>query len=135
MGSDGHIASLFHGAAALQERRRLAVVSYAPNTKARRITLTLPVLNNAAQVVFLVAGEAKAKALSSVFSNTPENDLLPAAMIEPENGHALWLIDRAAAGLLELEVLAESESDLRIRGKAMKLFVQKADQSPLRAHE
>ncbi len=97
MGADGHTASLFPGTAALEERRRLVIPNYVPALKVNRLTLTLPVLNNAALVMFLVAGESKAAALRSIFHNTGEEKRLPAAMIDPPNGRALWLVDRAAA--------------------------------------
>ena len=101
MGADGHTASLFPGTEALGENRRLVDANYVPTLQVSRLTLTLPVLNNAALVMFLVAGETKARALRSVLHNTVEGRRLPAGMIDPQNGRVLWLIDRAAADLLE----------------------------------
>ncbi|MBF0496385.1 MAG: 6-phosphogluconolactonase, partial [Deltaproteobacteria bacterium] len=67
LGADGHIASLFPGTAGLKETQRLAVANYVPALNARRLTLTLPVLNNAAQIMFLVAGENKAQVVRSLW--------------------------------------------------------------------
>ena len=68
---------------------------------ARRLTLTLPVLNAAARVVFLVAGSAKARALAAVVRGTAAGGaVLPAALVEPERGALLYFVDRAAAALI-----------------------------------
>jgi 6-phosphogluconolactonase len=101
IGADGHTASLFPETEALDEKRRLVVANYVPTLKVNRLTLTLSVFNNAALVMFLVAGESKARALRSVIHNTFDGRRLPAGMIDPQNGRVLWLIDRAAADLLE----------------------------------
>jgi len=62
-----------------------------------RITLTYPVLNNAANVIFLVAGAEKAKVVRAVVK---ERALLPAGLVSPSNGHLVWMLDRPAATLL-----------------------------------
>lgn len=107
MGDDGHIASLFPGAVALQERRRLVTVGEAPVSPRQRITLTLPVLNRGAFLLFLVAGSSKAAALAQVFAPVRGAGAalpaaaLPAALARPTRGRLLWLLDAAAAaGLL-----------------------------------
>ena len=66
-----------------------------------RITLMPPVLNNAAGVVFLVSGEDKALALKAVLEGPDELEQLPARLIRPAHGRLLWLVDRAAASLLQ----------------------------------
>lgn len=93
MGADGHTASLFPGAAALDERRALVTTAWAPVAPHRRLTLTLPVLNRAAEVVFLVSGPDKAPALAQVFANAPTLSPLPAARVRPTRGHVRWLLD------------------------------------------
>lgn len=108
MGPDGHTASLFPGTAALGERRRLAVSNWVAKFCADRITLTTPVFNNAACVVFLVQGAEKAAALKAVFEKQFEPEQLPAQLIRPHRGRLLWLVDRSAASLLAPATLQES---------------------------
>ena len=101
MGEDGHTASLFPGSKALQETTRIAVPVYLEKPNRNRITLTLPVLNNAAQVLFLVAGDSKAKAVSEVLGDGEERKRYPAGLIRPVHGSMIWLIDQKAAGKLK----------------------------------
>jgi 6-phosphogluconolactonase len=98
LGPDGHTASLFPDSAALHEDKRLVVANWVEKFKTYRITFTYPVLNNAARVTFLVAGEDKAPALHEVLEN--KNSGLPAQQVRPENGELIWLVDRAAANQL-----------------------------------
>ena len=101
MGTDGHTASLFPGTKALQERKRLVVPNWVDKFQSYRITLTPPVLNNADLVIFLVSGEEKAQPLRTVLEGQKQPDRLPSQLIEPTHGKLLWLVDRAAAGLLK----------------------------------
>lgn len=94
MGADGHTASLFPGARALEEKDRLVVATQAPVEPRGRITLTYPVLNAAAAVMVLVTGTAKGSAFARVRAGAD----LPAARIRPVDGSLLWLADRAAVG-------------------------------------
>lgn len=99
MGEDGHAASLFPGTTSLKETRRLAVaVSPTDKAKEERISITLPVINNAENVIFLVTGKNKANVVKEVIEG--ENDLLPAALVKPEKGRLLFLLDEAAGSLL-----------------------------------
>ncbi len=100
MGKDGHTASLFPGAGALLERDHLVVAERVAAVGAWRISLTLPVLNGAARVVFLVTGEEKAAALSAVLGAEGSSSGLPAALVRPADGELLWLVDKAAGALL-----------------------------------
>jgi len=100
LGKDAHTASLFPGSAAVHERERLVMAVIAPGVEAQktfRITLTPPVLNHAARVVFLVSGEDKAEALHSVIEGEREPERYPAQVVEADR---LWMVDRAAARLL-----------------------------------
>ena len=92
LGEDGHTASLFPGVAALTERERwvVPVIGAKPEP---RISLTFPVLNASASVIFLAAGDKK----RPVLDRLEAGEDLPAAHIKP-SGELLWLIDRAAAG-------------------------------------
>jgi 6-phosphogluconolactonase len=96
MGSDGHTASLFPGKASLRETQRCAVAS-SPGVlppPVDRVTLTLPVLNAARVVLFLVAGSDKTLALKSVLSGSSS---LPASQVHA-TGAVRWLVDQTARG-------------------------------------
>jgi len=97
LGKDGHTASLFPGGEAVRERERLVVAPWVEAQKTFRITLTPPVLNNAARVMFLVSGEDKAEALHSVIEGEREPERYPAQIVEADR---LWMVDRPAARLL-----------------------------------
>lgn len=97
LGVDGHTASLFPGSPVLREVfRPVAAVHVAAAQIPQRLTLTFPVLNAAARVVFLVTGPEKAKIVRTVLS---ENAMVPAALVRPTDGELIWLTDRAAAAL------------------------------------
>jgi 6-phosphogluconolactonase len=99
VGTEGHTASLFPDSPALNETSRLAVAPWIEKFKMFRMSLTLPVFNNAACVMFLAAGKEKAPILQEVFERPSEQ--LPAQRIQPSHGELLWFIDRAAAGSLK----------------------------------
>jgi 6-phosphogluconolactonase len=100
LGPDGHTASLFPGNAALDERVRWVVAPFVPTMQAHRITFTLPVLARAREVVFLVSGREKARALAEVLAPAPGVALLPAARVRPDGGGPIWVVDRDAAARL-----------------------------------
>jgi 6-phosphogluconolactonase len=64
------------------------------------VTITPPVLNNAARAMFLVEGAGKAEAVKSALEGPRDPDRFPAQIIDPPNGEIIWLLDRAAASLL-----------------------------------
>jgi 6-phosphogluconolactonase len=98
LGEDGHTASLFPGSKALTETSRRATANWVEKFKTFRITLTFPVLNHAAEVVFLASGAGKAQILSEVLR--PGARKFPAQSVQPENGRLLWLLDQEAGSLL-----------------------------------
>jgi len=98
IGEDGHTASLFPGTQALKETQRLCVANWVEKLATWRITLTLPVLNNAANVLFLVCGSSKEQVLKEVLSGSGN---FPAQLVQPTHGRLCWIVDRAAAGKLE----------------------------------
>jgi 6-phosphogluconolactonase len=100
MGSDGHTASLFPNTEALRESNRLVVANWVDKFKSYRVTLTVPVLNRADLVVFLVSGHDKAEALKEVLQGDRQPDRFPAQLIRPDPGKLLWIVDRVAARLL-----------------------------------
>ena len=94
MGADGHTASLFVGGAELEApASRLVIESVAPFVPPSRISMTLPLLNAARNVVFLVSGADKRAALSRVLDGDVE---LPAARVRPTDGTLIWLVDASA---------------------------------------
>jgi len=101
LGPDAHTASLFPGGDALGERERLAVGVDTPGMAplVSRVTLTLPVLNAAHEVVFLISGEDKAEAVARAFGDAPDPQA-PASLIRPAPGNLWVLLDASAASLL-----------------------------------
>jgi 6-phosphogluconolactonase len=100
MGPDGHTASLFPGTAALKEKSRLVVANWVEKLKTDRLTLTLPVLNAAACVMFLVSGTDKASVLRALLQNDTPGEQYPAKLVRPSDGKLIWMVDRAAASEL-----------------------------------
>lgn len=100
MGADGHTASLFPDSSAVRETRKWAVAYYVEKVAAWRVTLTPPVLNAARQVVFLVAGSAKAERLHEVLRGERDPERLPAQIVRPKDGSVVWMVDQAAAAKL-----------------------------------
>ena len=100
LGPDGHVASLFPNAPALEEREHLVVA-----TEARlepfvdRVTLTLPALCAGREVAFLVTGEDKADAVERAFAG-PADAATPASLVRSTEGRTLVVLDRSAAGRL-----------------------------------
>jgi 6-phosphogluconolactonase len=100
LGEDAHTASLFPQSQVLREAHRSVVVYDVPHLGMTRMTLTAPVLNHAAEVIFLVAGEGKAAALRMVLEGPDDPDRLPAQLIRPISGGPAWFVDAAAASQL-----------------------------------
>jgi 6-phosphogluconolactonase len=98
MGGDGHTASIFPGSDVIHEERRLVAAPWVEKLNTYRITMTLPVLNNAANVMFLVSGEDKAAMVREVLYGEPGR--LPAQSVYPGNGSLTWLLDEAAGSKL-----------------------------------
>lgn len=100
MGPDGHTASLFPGTAALQEKSKLVVANWVDKLKTHRLSFTLPVLNAAREVAFLVSGVDKAAVLKTVLEDDVPGEQYPAKLVRPTDGKLIWLLDRAAASAL-----------------------------------
>ncbi len=129
LGADGHTASLFPGAPAAFENKELVVATQRPSSTAiptgsidtqaeRRLSLTLPVLNAAAEVLFVVSGASKAARVADVLgeptvgqsaagvgsrdrSGTEARPRLPASAVYPTDGRVTWLLDEAAASQID----------------------------------
>lgn len=94
MGQDGHTASLFPGSNILEEKKKwVATVSEGIGSPpVARITLTLPILNQAKNVLFLISGSGKRKILDTILSKPKEaEELYPAARIKPA-GNLVWMV-------------------------------------------
>jgi len=101
LGEDGHTASLFPGTAALHDQTRLVAVGRAPKGVTRRLTLTLGVINRASVVLFLVTGSTKARMVRRLLEpETTADRQLPAALVKPDQGRLIWLLDQSAASEL-----------------------------------
>ncbi len=101
MGPDGHTASLFPGSNTIHEQTHLVAAPWVEKQNTYRVTLTPPVLNNALCAIFLVSGSEKSKTLQAVLEGDPEPERFPAQIIRPKQGTLLWLVDQAAARLLQ----------------------------------
>lgn len=100
LGADGHTASLFPGTEALHEKHHAAIANWVDTLRSWRITLTVPAINRARAVMFLVSGEDKAEAVKSVLEKPRSSETLPARLVRPRSGTVLWFMDPAAAKLL-----------------------------------
>jgi 6-phosphogluconolactonase len=100
IGADGHTASLFPGTASAPETLH-SVIAVTPPEKSKndRITITLPVINNASDVLFLAAGQGKADILREIIIGG--NRSLPAAKVKSRSGTAVFLVDKDAGSLLK----------------------------------
>jgi 6-phosphogluconolactonase len=96
VGEDGHTASLFPGSTAIHEAERLVVPVYLEKPKVGRVTLTLPIINHASQVLFLAAGRAKARVLRNILYEE-NSGRYPAGLVRLENGTVTWFLDKDAA--------------------------------------
>jgi 6-phosphogluconolactonase len=97
MGADGHTASLFPGTSALKETQRLVLANWVEKFRAFRLTLTAPVLNSAACILFLIAGQDKADAAKAVLEGNLQPQRYPAQLVQPSAGELIWFLDQSAA--------------------------------------
>ncbi|HEX7102959.1 MAG TPA: 6-phosphogluconolactonase [Nitrolancea sp.] len=97
LGPDGHTASLFPHTSALDVRDQLVVANPVPQQQTTRLTLTVPVLQAAAHVHFLVAGQDKAPAVHRAIEGAWDPAETPSQYLRDANGQVTWLLDSAAA--------------------------------------
>ena len=100
IGEDGHTASLFPGTDGVNEREKLAVEVFVPRLKAWRVTLTVPVINNARTIVFLGEGQKKSAIVRKVINATSPSAEVPATLIHAHDGELHWILDQEAASQL-----------------------------------
>lgn len=101
LGEDGHTASLFPGTDILAEKKALVKQVYVIEKKVYRISFTIPLINNAKQVLFLVTGKEKSTVIEKLFVRPSKKNILPAQLIKPLKGNLHWLLDKAAATSLK----------------------------------
>ncbi|MBV8254057.1 MAG: 6-phosphogluconolactonase [Chitinophaga sp.] len=101
MGDDGHTLSLFPGTAVVHEQKAWVKAFFLAAQDMYRITLTAPVVNKAACVLFLATGAGKAITLKNVIQGTFDAEKYPSQMIRPENGELHWFVDEAATSAME----------------------------------
>jgi 6-phosphogluconolactonase len=100
LGDDGHTASIFPHRPDLLHSEKICEVAVHPISGQKRITVTGRVLNNAAEIVFLVTGEKKSSVTAKILGSAPDGAAFPAAHIVPDNGKLVWLLDSRAAAKL-----------------------------------
>jgi 6-phosphogluconolactonase len=93
LGEDGHTASLFPGTAALQEKVRRIVANFVPKLESWRLTATLPLINQARHVCFLVNASKHADLIERVLEGDPQ---FPASHVRPISGKLTWILGQAA---------------------------------------
>ncbi len=97
LGTDGHTASIFPGSEVLHETKRLVAAPWVEKLNTYRITMTLPLLNNGASILFLVSGAEKAQIVKEVLEGPKK---YPAQFVQPTNGELIWMLDKEAASQL-----------------------------------
>jgi 6-phosphogluconolactonase len=99
LGPDGHAASLFPNAPTLRQRKKVLPAEAGLEPFVDRVTLSLPALRGAREILFLLAGESKADAAARAFTGEPSPDT-PASLIRARDGRTVAILDRAAAAKL-----------------------------------
>jgi 6-phosphogluconolactonase len=97
LGDNAHTLSLFPGYEVVMEHKKWVSAFYLKEQEMYRITLTAPVVNQAARVAFLISGGDKAAAVYHIIASEHEPDLYPGQIIQPFNGELYWFCDEAAA--------------------------------------
>ena len=113
MGEDGHTASLFPHTSTLEEKVRWCVATdVAPlEPHVRRLTLTYPVFNAARHVFILATGAGKAQRVAAALQGERDVKTMPVQGIQPQNGQLTWMLDTAAAGLLDDSLKGPKQED------------------------
>jgi 6-phosphogluconolactonase len=99
LGTDGHVASLFPNAPTLRQRKPALPAEAGLEPFVDRVTLSLPTLRSAREILFLFAGGSKADAAARAFAGEPSPDT-PASLVRARDGKTVAILDRAAAAKL-----------------------------------
>jgi len=97
LGEDGHTASLFPGTEILLENKALVKQVFLKNKKSYRISFTVPLINNAKHVLFLVTGIEKSVIIQKLMLKPVKRNIFPAQLIKPLKGDLHWFLDKPAA--------------------------------------
>jgi len=100
LGTDGHTASIFPHNISLFSSPANCAVSAHPVSGQKRITITGKVINNAANIVFLVTGKEKADIVRALISGDDYSEY-PASLVNPVSGDLTCLTDIHAARLIK----------------------------------
>lgn len=100
LGPDAHTASIFPGSLEAINTDRLVLANWIEKLNTHRLTMTMPVINAAKVVVFLVSGAEKAEALKAVIDGPHDLLKYPAQAVAPTEGSLKWLVDEAASSLI-----------------------------------
>jgi 6-phosphogluconolactonase len=107
LGDNCHMLSLFPGIPELHEQHRLVVPVEVEDKIRHRVSMTAPVMNNSARIMFLISGANKAAAVKRVLEGNDNPDQVPAHLVAPKDGVVIWMMDKAAAGQLSQATLAK----------------------------
>jgi 6-phosphogluconolactonase len=99
IGPDGHVASLFPNAPTLRQRKKVLPAEPGLEPFIDRVTLSVPALKSAAEILFVISGDAKAEAAARAFAEEPSPDT-PASLVRAQSGRTVAILDRAAAAKL-----------------------------------
>lgn len=97
LGTEGHTASIFPNSPAVGEKQKSVMAYRVDDEHGWRLTMTLPVINSARHIMFLVAGTEKQDIVGQIFSQTTNGHAIPATLVEPQTGMLSWYMDEAAA--------------------------------------
>jgi 6-phosphogluconolactonase len=101
LGEDGHTASLFPGADSLLITDKICIAVSHPGSGQPRLTFTLPLINQAKRIIFLVTGASKSGVVATIWRQEADAQNYPAAAVQPLKGELCWYLDKAAASYLK----------------------------------
>ena len=105
LGDNCHMLSLFPGIPELHEEHRLVVPVEVEDKIRHRVTMTAPVMNNSARILFLISGANKAAAVKRVLEGQDDPERVPAHLVAPKDGVVMWMMDKLAASQLSPSTL------------------------------
>jgi len=103
LGEDGHTASIFPGNEKLFVSDKICVTPVHPSTGQKRITITGGVINNSAEIIFMVTGKNKAGIVNNIVGKGDNKKQFPASYVKPVQGRVMWYLDRDAGSMLDQE--------------------------------